>query len=269
MPCIVGTIERNTDMAGNIFERVEIKYLMDKEQYEALMKKLDPYMQVDDYGLSTISSIYYDTENYDVIRTSMEKPVYKEKLRLRAYGTIKTDSTVYLELKKKYDGVVYKRRVALPIKVAADYLEKGIYPIDYDSQILREIDYFILMNHPHNGTLIACDRVALFGKEDHELRITFDKNIRTSFNKTNLLETKEEKPVIEDNEYLMEIKVLGSMPLWLTEALNELKIYPHSFSKYAQAMAKYMPKGVNPTATLKEEQSHAHKYIGKYSYNFT
>ena len=66
-------------MAGNIFERVEIKYLLSREQYDALRIKLEPYMQVDEYGLSTISSIYYDTANYDIIRTSMEKPVYKEK----------------------------------------------------------------------------------------------------------------------------------------------------------------------------------------------
>ena len=256
-------------MAGNIFERVEIKYLLNKEQYDALRLKLEPYMQVDEYGLSTISSIYYDTANYDVIRTSMEKPTYKEKLRLRAYGTIKKDSTVYLELKKKYDGVVYKRRVALPIKVAADYLERGIYPKESDSQILREIDYFVKTNHVTRGTLIAYDRTAMFGKEDKELRITFDQNIRTSFDKTDLLDEKEEKPVIKENEYLMEIKVLGAMPMWLTGALTELNIYPHSFSKYAEAMTKYMVQGTRGVAEIKEDKSYAHKYFGNYNFNYS
>jgi len=256
-------------MAGNIFERVEIKYLLTKEQYDALNIKLEPYMQVDEYGLNTISSIYYDTKHYDVIRTSMEKPAYKEKLRLRAYGSIKDTSTVYLELKKKYDGIVYKRRVALPIKVAADYLEKGIYPKDYDSQILREIDYFIKFNRPSTGTLIACERVAMFGKEDKELRITFDSNIRTSFDKTNLQTEKEEKPVIDKNRYLMEIKVPGTMPLWLTAALNELKIYPHSFSKYGEAMTIYSKQGMRGVSEIKEEKTHAHKYTGKFNYNYS
>ena len=256
-------------MAGNIFERVEIKYLLNKEQYDALRIKLEPYMQVDEYGLSTISSIYYDTDTYDVIRTSMEKPSYKEKLRLRAYGTIKEDSTVYLELKKKYDGVVYKRRVALPIKVAADYLERGIYPKDNDSQIFREIDYFVKSNKVTTGTLIAYDRTAMFGKEDKELRITFDQNIRTSFDKVDLRTKKEEKPVIKNNEYLMEIKVLGSMPMWLTEALNELKIYPHSFSKYAQAMKLYGTESMRGPEEIKEEKSYAHIYFGKHNYTFT
>ena len=255
-------------MAGNIFERVEIKYLLTKEQYDGLLVKLEPYMQVDEYGLSTISSIYYDTANYDLIRTSMEKPVYKEKLRLRAYGDITKDSMTFLELKKKYDGVVYKRRVSLPMKVASDYLERGIYPEKYDSQILREIDYFIKMNRPATGTLIAYDRVAMFGKEDKELRITFDKNLRASFDKMNLLTAKEEKPITKPDEYLMEIKVLGNMPLWLTSALTGLKIYPHSFSKYAEAMDLYSAYGKRNTVT-KEERKNAYKYIGNYNYNFT
>ena len=256
-------------MAGNIFERVEIKYLLTKEQYDALRIKLEPYMQVDEYGLSTISSIYYDTANYDLIRTSMEKPVYKEKLRLRAYGNITEDSTVFLELKKKYDGVVYKRRVSLPIKVASDYLERGIYPEKYDSQILREIDYFLIMNHPETGTLIAYDRMAMFGREDKELRITFDANLRTAFNKKNLLETSVDKPITRKNEYLMEIKVLGNMPLWLTNALTELNIYPHSFSKYAEAMNLYSAYAKRNSELNKEEHKNAYKYIGNYNYNFT
>ena len=269
MAFTMGTIERRRPMAGSIFERVEIKYLLNKEQYDALMIKIEPYMQIDEYGLSTISSIYYDTDTYDLIRTSMEKPMYKEKLRLRAYGIITDDSTVYLELKKKYDGVVYKRRVALPIKAASDYLERGIYPEEYDSQILREIDYFMITNHPTNGTLIAYDRVAMYGRKDKELRITFDKNIRTSFDKTNLLNQKEEKPIIKDNEFLMEIKVLGSMPVWLTGALNELKIYPHSFSKYAEAMRKYMVRGMRGVVLIKEDTDHAYKYFGNNEYNYT
>lgn len=256
-------------MAGNIFERVEIKYLLSREQYDALRIKLEPYMQVDEYGLSTISSIYYDTANYDIIRTSMEKPVYKEKLRLRAYGDITEDSTVFLELKKKYDGVVYKRRVSLPIKAASDYLEKGIYPEKYDSQILREIDYFLIMNHPETGTLIAYDRVAMYGREDKELRITFDKNLRTALGQKSLLEASEERPITRENEYLMEIKVLGNMPLWLTSALTHLNIYPHSFSKYAEAMKIYSAYGKRSSVLKKEEQKDAYKYIGNYNYNFT
>ena len=229
-------------MAEGIFKRLEVKYLLSEEQYNRLRVKLRGHMQDDEYGLSQISSIYYDTDNYDVIRTSLEKPSYKEKLRLRVYGEVTKDSKAFLELKKKYDGVVYKRRITLPLKEALDYLNKGIYP-SKDSQILKEIDYFIRYYRPARKTYIAYDRIAMYGLEDKELRITFDKDIRAAFD-TDLMEPpKELKTVVGNGNRLMEIKVQGAMPLWLTEALSELKIYPVSFSKYGMACRNYLDYG--------------------------
>ncbi len=199
-------------------------------------------MQDDEYGLSTISSIYFDTDNYDVIRTSLEKPVYKEKLRLRVYGKVTGNSNAFLELKKKYEGVVYKRRITLKLKDAMDYLNKGIYPAE-NSQILKEIDYFLKMYKPTRGTYIAYDRIAMYGLEDKDLRITFDKDIRVAFDRTSIEPPEDVKPVTKEGERLMEIKVQGAMPLWLTEALSELKIYPVSFSKYGMAAKTYLDYG--------------------------
>ena len=199
-------------------------------------------MQDDEYGLSTISSIYFDTDNYDVIRTSLEKPVYKEKLRLRVYGKVTGNSNAFLELKKKYEGVVYKRRITLKLKDAMDYLNKGIYPAE-NSQILKEIDYFLKMYKPTRGTYIAYDRIAMYGLEDKDLRITFDKDIRVAFDRTSIEPPDDVKPVTKEGERLMEIKVQGAMPLWLTEALSELKIYPVSFSKYGMAAKTYLDYG--------------------------
>ena len=170
-------------MAEGIFKRLEIKYLLSEDQYIKLRKRLAHYMQDDEYGLSTISSIYYDTDNYDVIRTSLEKPEYKEKLRLRVYGEVKPDSTAFLELKKKYDGVVYKRRITLKLNEALNYLNNGIYP-SKDSQILREIDYFIKYYRPTKKTYIAYDRIAMYGLKDPDLRITFDKEIPEGIGKS-------------------------------------------------------------------------------------
>jgi hypothetical protein len=232
-------------MAQCIFKRLEIKYLLSEKQYNQIKDRLSSHMEVDEYGLSTVSSIYYDTENYDIIRTSLEKPEYKEKLRLRTYGEVKEDSTAFLELKKKYDGVVYKRRITLPLKEAEDYLNKGIYPCK-DSQILREIDYFIRTYKPARRTFVAYDRVAMYGKEDKDLRITFDKDIRTAFDTGNLKEGIATKPVTGRGERLMEIKVAGAMPMWLVNILSELKIYPVSFSKYGTACKLYMDYGKAP-----------------------
>ncbi len=229
-------------MAEGIFKRLEVKYLLSEDQYIKLRKRLADYMQDDEYGLSTISSIYYDTDNYDVIRTSLEKPEYKEKLRLRVYGEVKPDSTAYLELKKKYDGVVYKRRITLKLNEALNYLNNGVYP-SKDSQILREIDYFIKYYRPTKKTYIAYDRIAMYGLKDPDLRITFDKEIRASFDKETPEDPKDTKPVIAKGERLMEIKAQGSMPLWLVNILSELKIYPSSFSKYGMACKTYLDYG--------------------------
>lgn len=227
-------------MAQNTFKRVEIKYCISEDTYNLLMSALEPYMQVDEYGLSTIQSIYYDTENYDIIRESLEKPVYKEKLRLRAYGTdINEDSRVYLELKKKYKDIVYKRRIHLPYKEARAYMDLGIYPSE-DSQILREIDYFIKFHNPTKKTYVAYDRIAMFGKSDKDIRITFDSNIRIKFDSEGLDSSKGCEELLQNNDRLMEIKVPGAMPIWLAGILSELKIYPHSFSKYGTACKKYL-----------------------------
>ncbi len=227
-------------MAQSIFKRVETKYLLTKEQYTMVRNFLGAYMVEDGYGLTTICSIYYDTENYDLIRTSLEKPVYKEKLRLRAYGDVTEDSNVFLELKKKYKGTVYKRRIQLPLFAAEDYLEKGIYPSEYDSQILKEIDYFMKFYKPTRCTFVSYDRIAMYGRDNPEIRITFDTNIRTAFDCASLLNRVTGENILGKDEYLMEIKVPGAMPLWLAHILSDLKVYPVSFSKYGTACKRFL-----------------------------
>lgn len=219
-------------MADNFtFKRVEKKYLLNKKQYEKLQERLEPYMQLDEYGLHTICNIYYDTDQFDLIRTSIEKPPYKEKLRLRSYGVPKEGGKVFLEIKKKFKGVVYKRRISLTLEEAEAYLDKG-GTLPRDGQIEREIDYFVKFYNPKPKMYIAYDREAYFGKEDNSLRITFDQNIR-SREEDLQLEMGDAGKLLLDREYrLMEIKVSGAFPMWLARMLSELEIYPTSFSKY-------------------------------------
>ncbi|MCQ2520704.1 MAG: polyphosphate polymerase domain-containing protein [Lachnospiraceae bacterium] len=223
-------------MPQNTFERIEIKYLLSAWQYEEMRKRLSAYMDEDEYGWSEIKSLYYDTCDYKIIRASIEKPVYKEKLRLRAYGCeLSDESKVFLELKKKYKGIVYKRRICLSYKEAMDYLNKGIYPAK-DSQILREIDYFIQLYKPNRSTFIGYDRVALKGREDSNIRITFDRDIVAKLGARDFtMDGAATDALLKPGESLMEIKVSEAMPLWLTDILSELEIYPTSFSKYGKA----------------------------------
>ncbi|KAF5038393.1 polyphosphate polymerase domain-containing protein [Sedimentibacter saalensis] len=219
------------DKNNNVFERIEKKYLLSEEKFNLLFQKIEPYMTIDKFGLHTICNIYYDTETFDLIRNSIEKPSYKEKFRLRSYGVPGEDSMVFLEIKKKYGRTVFKRRISLSLNEAEDYLERGIKP-QKDSQILREIDYFIKLYNPIKKVFIAYDRVALFGKEDESLRITFDTDIRSRTHNLDLRKGDFGMAINNFSGYLMEIKTSASLPLWLARILSELEIYPDSFSKY-------------------------------------
>lgn len=217
--------------SNNIFERVEKKYMLTGKQHSLLLEAIENYMSPDDYGQHTIGNVYYDTNTYDLIRYSIEKPPYKEKLRLRSYGIPNADSKVFLEIKKKYKGVVYKRRISLTLAEAEVYLNEGIRP-SQESQILNEIDYFISYYKPQPKLYLAYDRVAYFGKIEPDIRITFDHNIRSREYDLSLEKGDQGVLLLDEDKYLMEIKVPKAMPIWLADTLSKLGIYPSSFSKY-------------------------------------
>jgi len=217
--------------ANFVFERTEKKYLLNNLQYEKLIEILRPYVKDDEYGKYTICNIYFDTDDYSLIRRSLDKPVYKEKLRLRSYGTVKSGDTVFLEIKKKYNGVVYKRRISLELEEAEAYLN-GMARPTVDCQIAKEIDYFIKHYSPVPKMFIAYDRQAFVGIDDENLRITFDTGIRSREEMLTLRMDSFTTPLFEDGTVLMELKTGSAMPLWLAHALTELKIFPTSFSKY-------------------------------------
>ncbi|MCR5293904.1 MAG: polyphosphate polymerase domain-containing protein [Lachnospiraceae bacterium] len=225
-------------MIQTVFNRYERKFLMTDSVYQALRLRLAPYMQVDDYGLTTISNIYYDTPDRHFLNRSIEKPAYKEKLRLRSYGVPDMDSTVFLEIKKKYKGIVNKRRIALPLREAYDYIEKGDRPNLPDCQILREFDYFLSRWPMEKGVYVAYDRIALFGKEDPSFRVTFDTNIRSRKKGMALENGDMGELLLPEGWHLMESKILGATPLWFSHILSELEIRPVSFSKVGNILLK-------------------------------
>ncbi|MDO4344683.1 MAG: polyphosphate polymerase domain-containing protein [Eubacteriales bacterium] len=221
--------------AQTIFKRYEIKYLLNREQYRKIRDYMQEYMEPDCYGRTSIYNIYFDTPDYCLIRESLEKPVYKEKLRLRSYGMDKNEGHVFVELKKKYDGIVYKRREEMEFEEAREYLYDGRHP-ETDSQILREIDWFLKYHKNLEPKMyIAYDRIALADRDGSGLRITFDKNIRWRNFKLDLQEADSGRQIIEDGYYLMEVKTPDSLPLWMTGILDKLELFPVSFSKYGRA----------------------------------
>ena len=214
------------------FKRYEKKYLLSAERYPQLMERLLPYLEPDEYHRSSICSIYYDRDDFRLIRHSIERPVYKEKLRVRSYNRQPdVDGPVFVELKKKYKGVVYKRRVMMRGKEAEAWL-RGEAPAPEDSQMVREIEWFLHENQPHPKVMIACDRVSWRAKDDPELRITFDERIRWREDRLQMDAGSAGTLLLPDGQVLMEIKIPGAAPLWLAHLLSELELFPTSFSKY-------------------------------------
>lgn len=207
------------------FERYENKYLLSPQKFDILVEQMAPYLIADAYTTYTVCNLYYDTPDYQLIRMSLEKPVYKEKLRLRSYGIPKKKDPVFLELKKKYKGIVYKRRISL----SWDDYQIGSFP---EGQISQEIAWFMQMYHNLMPVVyLAYDREAFSGSQDIGLRVTFDRNIRWRDHLLDLSKGCWGTPLLE-NEVLMEIKIPSAMPFWLCRILSQLKIYPISFSKY-------------------------------------
>ncbi len=220
-----------------VFQRREKKYLLSFTQYEKLRKALMGQMEADRYGLHTISSLYYDTKNYDLIQASIEKPVYKEKFRLRSYGIVKKEEKVFMEIKKKYKGIVGKRRVFLPLEEITSYIQTGELTsvIENDcQQIMAEISYFIKKYEIEPKVMIIYDRIALFSQQDHDFRITFDFNIRWRSDDLDLTHGDYGRILAPNLDCLMEVKALGAFPLWFSKILSKLEIYPGSFSKFAR-----------------------------------
>lgn len=224
------------------FKRYEKKYLLTEIQYKTLMLFLEGRCKMDRFGKSNICNIYFDTPNYQLIRNSLEKPIYKEKLRLRSYGMTEIDGTVFVELKKKYKGVVYKRLVDMKLYEAENYLYEK-HSVKKKNQITNEIDWFLKYYQEIMPVMyISYQRIALTGIEDPNLRITFDKNILWREEELHLYQKIWGNPILQEEERLMEIKMAGSMPLWLAKLLDQLKIYPVSLSKYGKGYLKLQEK---------------------------
>ena len=218
-----------------VFQRFELKYLLTAAQKAALLEAIMPHMDPDPYGRATIRSIYYDTENFRLIRRSLEHPAYKEKLRLRSYSQAGPDSTVFAELKKKYQHLVYKRRLPLPAQTAAAWLS-GQAPCPAETQVALELDYFL----HHYETLrpvlfLSYDREAYLAKAQPDFRVTFDSRILCRQTALSLEAPAYGLPLLTPGLCLMELKCGGGIPLWMSQVLSLLKLYKTSFSKYGTA----------------------------------
>lgn len=240
-----GSAPKGTTMtdAQLTFKRYEKKYMIEPEQYERFRLALDQYIKPDRFFSSTVCSIYYDTDDYSLIRNSIEKPIYKEKLRLRSYNVPQSSDDVFVELKGKFKGLVYKRRVMMRADEAMDYLS-GQRAAPFDGQVVREVDWFLKTNPVSPKVFIACDREAYVARDDGELRITFDRNIRWRDTELQLSAGSHGQDILPPGYVLMELKIPGAAPMWLARMLSEHKLFPAGFSKYGTCYRENLINGV-------------------------
>ena len=218
-----------------IFKRYELKFMISQDQKKKIIEAMLPYMRIDKYGHATIRNIYFDTCDSRLIRRSIEKPEYKEKLRMRAYGLPGQSGDVFVEIKKKYKHVVYKRRITLPLDIAEATICRG-EDIPNDCQIAKEINYFL---HFYSGlrpaVYLSYEREAFYSVDNSDFRVTFDENIRYRDTDISLKKGVWGNKVLDSDKVIMEVKTSGGIPLWMTSLLSEMKIYKTSFSKYGEA----------------------------------
>ena len=266
-------------MAIEVMQRYENKYLIDSDTYLKLQTRISEQTELDAYNKKvdyyTISNLYYDTEDNSLIRTSLFKPKYKEKLRLRAYGVPTELDEVFLEIKKKYNGLVNKRRTRLRLPEAYEFLRTGEKPPlkEYmNGQVLSELEYFLKRYEVSPKLYLAYDRRAYFG--ENGLRITFDTNIRTRRNDIRLEKGDYGDQLIADDLWLMEVKAAGAIPVWLVKLLSEYKVYSTSFSKYGTEYQKMIEmrggdaKCLNPSSMprqAKPQQSHCKVFLPQWA----
>ena len=219
------------------FRRREKKFLLDQTQYQHFLEQTSPFLKRAEYFESVIQSVYYDTQTDALIRRSIERPLYKEKLRVRKYLGTENDPLVYIELKKKFEGIGYKRRALADWN---ELNEKGLSGCSYScEQIGKEIRQFAKV-YPdlHPRMRIKTTRHSYVDKEDPDIRITFDFNVTYSDEDLNILEFNEGKELLPDGTVILEVKVPENLPLRYTKILTGEKIYRRPFSKYGTAYLK-------------------------------
>ncbi len=249
-------------MTIQTFMRYENKYVISEQKKDILLPTMLEYMKFDKYCIGNkdypIYSLYFDTKNNDVVRHSIQKPYYKEKLRLRSYTLNPNDNDiVFLEIKKKIGGIVNKRRVALTYRQAIEFIKYNKIPqlSGTQKQIMNEIRYYVTIHPIEKNVLIHYDRTALFGKDDKAFRITFDRNLTANENTDILYCNDNGHFIVPPETRIMEIKISGATPLWLSKLLVKNKIYRSGFSKFGHNFQDETLRSINEKRNKSESQN--------------
>ena len=225
---------------SEFFERMEKKYILSYKQYKTIEEIVEQRLSKDKHGDSTILNIYFDSDNYDLISHSITHPIYKDKVRIRSYNIPTLDSLVFLEIKRKYNKITSKRRINMKLEECYKCIN-NINLLENKDQMSNEIAYYFKKYKLNPKMFISYKRKA-YNNADGRLRITFDNNIIARNNDLEIEKGPYGKNILDEDKYIMEIKTLNSIPIWMANILSELEIKPCNFSKYGEAYKELILK---------------------------
>lgn len=233
-------------MSIEVFQRFEKKYLVNENTFLKIIEKITPYVVLDQHNknneLYLIQNLYYDTKDSELIRKCLNKPKYREKLRVRAYGEVSKQDSVFVEIKKKVNGVGNKRRTKMSLYQAGVFLQNGQIPAQkkgMNLQVVNEIKQILQTYQLQPLVYLSYKRLAYFGRGDRNFRISFDRDLLTRRTQLDLSKGEFGNRLLPENQWLMEVKVLGNLPIWFTKVLSELQLYPTGFSKYGEEYKRH------------------------------
>lgn len=249
-------------MAIEVFTRREQKYLITKQQYQALIKKLNYRMRPDLNGIDgryTVTSLYFDNEDRDIYYETKNRLRFRQKLRLRVYDDTDINGTAFFEVKQKHNKVVNKRRMILPLQEAYRYLSysPGESREGYETsntQVLREIDHFRWLYQLEPEMIVSYDRHALHEIDNPDLRITFDFNMRTRNDNFAVEDGPYGDNFVDTDLVILEVKVDDSVPLWLTRILQEVQCDQRGASKFCTSL-EFLNGEITVNEALKERMT--------------
>ena len=233
------------------FSRYEFKFPVKYDDMDRMLDDLAPYVGQDEHtdenGYYTISSIYLDNDTWQCFYETINRDKYRQKVRLRVYGSVDNNSICFFELKAKFKGLVGKRRVKMRLGDAMTFIKECNAGHDPDintfecsnRQILKELKHIILTKSLKPTVVVSYERLALFSKDDPDLRITFDVNIRTRDTELDLTKGTGGDYVTSEDTAILEVKTSKNIPYWLVGILKKYNYKDQTFSKYCSHFSKY------------------------------
>jgi SPX domain protein involved in polyphosphate accumulation len=237
-------------VARTLNDRFELKYLTRFDTYQRIIRQLDPYAERDGYagelGRYSIISLYYDSPELACYWDKINGVPYRNKLRIRQYGSMAGSDDAYIEVKQKLLASIRKIRTRMKLTQAYDLLAAAhqraetseVIDRSPEDEVLNHVMYLRSLYNLEPKAIISYEREPYVGRYDHHLRMTFDLNLRSRAEDLRLESGPWGKYIMSPDIVLVEMKVDGRIPEWFISLVAEHNLEPCRFSKYCLGLER-------------------------------